>query len=146
MTHTNLATQWLPITERRKNACRALSTQFINKVKADGWQIDDYTDWFIDSVFQRILVGPKAYRVYDAHDPESKWYNTAYDTIKDGTLHHMYLKDNGLQYGLVRDSWCNQLLSTGLTKEETVYNIAELVCNNTWFRNFVEKIGIRRKF
>ena len=145
MSTTNLTTQWLPIAERRKNACRVVSTRFINKIKSDGWNVDEYADWFIDSVFQRILVGPKAYRVYDAHDPESRWFSTAFDIIKDGTLHHMYLKDNKLQYGLVRDKWCNELLSTGLSKEETVYNIAELICSNAWFRRFVERVGIRRR-
>lgn len=146
MNTNNLATKWQPIAEQRKNACRTLSTQFVNKLKDDGWVIDEYTDWFIDSVFQRILVGPKAYRVYDAHDPESQWHDTAYDTIKDGTLHHMFLKDNNLQHGIVRDNWCNQLLSTGLTKEETVYNIAELICSKSFFLSFVTKMRITRKF
>lgn len=145
MENNNLTRTWLPIAEQRKNKCKIVSTRFINKLRNDGYVVDEYAEWFIDSVFQRILVGPKAYRVYDAHDPESKWFNVAYDTIKDGTLHHMYLKDNNLLYGLVRDSWCNQLLSTGLSKEETVYNIAEIICSHKWFLNFVIQMRIKRR-
>lgn len=144
MENSNLTRTWLPIAERRQIACKNLSNQFINKLKNDGWQIDEYTAEFMDAIFQRILVGPKAYRVYDAHDPNSKWHKKAIDTIKSGTLHHMYLKDNNLQYGIVRDSWCKQLLSTGLTKEKTVYNIAELICSKPFFLNFVTKLQIKR--
>lgn len=144
MKNENLTRTWLPIAEKRRLICKNLSNQFINKVRNDGWNIDDYTAEFIDAVFQRILVGPKAYRVYDAHDPNSKWHNKAIRTIKDGTLHHMYLKDNNLTYGIVRDSWCKQLLSNGQTKEELVYNIAELICSKSFFLDFVTKLQIKR--
>lgn len=145
MTSKNLTTSgWQPISAFRRQECKKVSDKFINYLINKGFIVDDYTKEFIDSIFQRILVGPKAYRVYDAFDVFSKWHNTAEDTIKSGTLHHMYLKDNNLKYGIVRDKWCNELLSTGITKEETIYYITEMICSKPFFLEFVEKMRIAR--
>lgn len=145
MSSTNLTTRWLPIAEKRKIECKKISDLFINHLISNGYDVDDYAKDFIDSIFQRVLVGPKAYRVYDAHDQNSKWYNVAAKTIKEGTLHHMYLKDNNLQYGIVRDSWCKQKLSTGQTKEEIVNAISDLICSRRFYLKFVAMMGIKRK-
>lgn len=145
MSTNNLTSQRLPISEMRKNVCSTIAVKFMDTLVKKGYTIDDYTNWFISSVFERILAGPKAYRVYEAHDPSSKWYVSAKRIIKEGTLHHMYLKDNDLQYGIIRDKWCKEKLSIGKTKEETVYAIAELICSNNYFLNAVKHMQIKRR-
>lgn len=145
MNNTNLTTQWLPISKKRENECKKISLQFISHLETKGYNVDDYAKFFIDAIFQRILVGPKAYRVYDAHDVNSQWHESAKQTIAEGTLHHMYLKDNNLTYGLVRDSWCKEKLSIGYTKEETVNRITDLICSKTFYLKFVKLMGINRK-
>ena len=145
MSTNNLTSQRLPISEMRKNVCSTIAVKFMDTLIKKGYTIDDYTKWFISSVFERILAGPKAYRVYEAHDPSSQWYVSAKRIIKEGTLPHMYLKDNDLQYGIVRDKWCKEKLSIGKTKEETVYAIAELICSNNYFLNAVKHMQIKRR-
>lgn len=145
MSTTNLTSQKLPISQVRKNVCNTISASFMDNLSKKGYALDEYTIWFIESIFERILAGPKAYRVYEAHDTESQWYASANRIIREGTLHHMYLKDNNIQYGLVRDSWCKQVLSIGKTKEETVYAIADLICNNKYFLNVVKQLKISRR-
>ena len=146
MNANNLTSQRLPISEIRINACHTVAANFMDYLIKKDYKIDEYTNWFIMSIFDRILIGPKAYRVYDVFDETSQWHNSAARIIKEGTLHHMYLKDNNLQQGLVRDTWCKELLSTGHTKEEMVEKISDMICSKKYFLDFVTKMQIKRHY
>lgn len=128
----------------RKIKCKEISDAYITERENVGFYYDDYTRWFVESVFYRVLGSHKSYRVYAALDKTSLKHEEARADIRFGTVHHMYLLDNSLKKGLPTRAWCDAMLSTGIDKDATINNICEYICNNTSLAKFVESLGIKR--
>lgn len=128
------------IVEKRKTDCEKLSTKWIEWAKGKGMVIDDYCEWFIKGVIERVLIGPKAYRMYFAHDPSCEDYDEARKDIKFGTTHHMFLKDTGKVHGMPTREWNSHRMSNGLTRLGTTNLVCDHLINNPMFLKYVKDV------
>lgn len=132
-----------PITVMRKRECSKLSNEYINKLIKQGYNIDPQTEQLIRSVFERVLISNKAYRVYHALDENSPYYNEARNDIKFGTKHHMYLSENNLLYGMPTAEWLNQSVSIGMNKQCAIEFICDEILNDKKYYDFVKRVKIK---
>lgn len=140
---TSIKEKRISKSEYRKNLTDAIADDFINTVLATA-MVDAYADWFIKETFNYVVAGKKAYRMYPAHDSNSPKHDEAISDIKFGTWHHMYLKDNNLQYGMPNERWSSTMLSIGVTKASIVNIICDHCINNSKYLEVTKQSGIKR--
>ena len=133
------------LTNYRLAYSRALSDQFIDHLKSKGKNPDAYARQFIEDIFRYALV-TRGYRIYEVWDPDSQYHSDAVYDLRHGTIHHCYLRDKGLSYGLVKDSWRREMIETlGVSKEDLIVNITNMFKRNDFYLYAVKKMGIKRR-